>query len=722
MRLALSTVLALIAVVAAWAQPSSRPKLGVALGGGGALGFSHVGVLAWMEEHRIPIDYIAGTSMGALVGGFYATGKSPAEMQKLVRDIQWDQIFRGNPQFKNLRYRRKEDRRAFPNPLEFGLREGFRTRRGVTAGQDLGLLLDRVLLTYSDELDFDQLPTPFRCVATDLITADPIVLRRGSLISSLRASIAIPGVFTPVEQDGKVLIDGGLSENLPTGVVKAMGADVVLGVVLPAAQIEEQDLGSLAGVLARSVSVAIIQNERRSVALANLTVRPDIKQYGNFSYQAADDLIKLGYEAAERSSAELMKYAVSEDEWRAWQQQRQARSRAKVPVPQFVEVKGGKPETEARIKQKLTGQLGKPLEPENVEQVLTDIQGTGRFEASTYSIRERNGEAGIQVDLQQKVYGPPFLYAAIDVNGEDPRNVTFSFRTRLVVLDLGGYDSELRTTIGVGQQSLLETEYLRRIAGTSWFVAPRGGYRRDLTNIFLDGTGRAEYTIERANVALEGGRLFNRVGEARAGVEIGHLRTRLRIGSPAYTNIDGSYKAFNVRLAYDNQDSPQVPTHGARVVWNGQYYFDGPLPKSFPATNLEASYFHSLSEQNLLFVLGGGGSSFGSRLPLPLQYTLGRPLALGALRVDELRGDRFVYVTTGYLRRVGQIPQLLGDNVYLGGWYSLGGIPSEDRNKTFFNNLTLGLVAETSLGPFFLGASFGEGGRRQVSFRLGRFF
>jgi predicted acylesterase/phospholipase RssA len=207
-------------------SPTGRLRIGVALEGGGALGLAHVGVLQWFEEHHVPVDYVAGTSMGGLVGGFCATGTDATQLRDLIQSINWNQILSGQTPYEDLSYRRKEDQRAYPNSLVLGLRAGISLPGGLNAGHQISLLIDRITLPYYDEKSFNDLPTPFRCVATDLVSGKQVVLTGGPLGEALRASMAIPAVFTPVYRDNQVLVDGGLINNLPTDVVKQLGADI----------------------------------------------------------------------------------------------------------------------------------------------------------------------------------------------------------------------------------------------------------------------------------------------------------------------------------------------------------------------------------------------------------------------------------------------------------------------------------------------------------------
>src|ERR1700716_1112837 len=253
-------------------QAKQRLKIGVALEGGGALGLAHIGVLQWFEEQHVPVDFIAGTSMGGLVGGFYATGASPADMKGLIEHLACDAILRARTPLEDLSFLRKQDQRAYPNSLVLGLRKGLYLPAGLNAGHQIGLLIDRETLPYFGLPSFDALPIPFRCLATDLVSAKQFVFKDGSLAEALRATMSIPGAFTPVHDGQRVYVDGGLVNNLPTDVVRQMGADIVIAVHLETQPMNANDIQSLLSVLEQSVRAVISESELRGLANADAIV------------------------------------------------------------------------------------------------------------------------------------------------------------------------------------------------------------------------------------------------------------------------------------------------------------------------------------------------------------------------------------------------------------------------------------------------------------------
>ena len=261
--------------------PEGRPRIGLALGGGSARGLAHVGVLEWLEEHRIPVDLIAGTSIGGLIGGGYATGRSAADVRTLIEGIDWDAMFRGEVDYDLKTFRRKEDRRDFPVRLDLGLRDGLRLAPGLDPGHEVELFLSRLAVPYTAPMCFDDLPIPFRAVATDLEAASVEALDEGSLGTALRATMAIPGIFQPIERDDLLLTDGGLLNNVPADVTRTMGADVVIAVDVSAPLESREELSSLVAVANQAIGVMMVQRTRAVLEThADHVITPALEDIG----------------------------------------------------------------------------------------------------------------------------------------------------------------------------------------------------------------------------------------------------------------------------------------------------------------------------------------------------------------------------------------------------------------------------------------------------------
>src|SRR2546422_1926265 len=379
-----------------------RPKIGVALEGGGAMGLAHIGVLKWFEEHHIPVDYVAGTSMGGLVGGFYATGMNPDEMQTLIEGLDWRKILGDRTPYEDLSYRRKEDQRAYPNSLLFGLRHGLSAPAGLIAGHQIGLLIDRVTLPYYGVSSFDEMPVPFRCVATDLVSRKSHVFADGSLALALRATMSIPGAFSPVHDGKAVFVDGGLLDNLPTDVVRQMGAEIVIAVHLERGPVEAKDIQSVFAVLNHSVSAVLQENELRGLERADAVISVPLAEFRTRDYAKSEQIVKRGYEAANSRARLLEAFALDDADWQAHQQVREARKRSDVPTPQFIEVQGTNAHEATDVTRYVKRFQGKPVNPEKLDQVLTRLTGVGRYDSAGYRLIDRNRQTRLLVQAGVK--------------------------------------------------------------------------------------------------------------------------------------------------------------------------------------------------------------------------------------------------------------------------------------------------------------------------------
>jgi len=535
-------------------EKADRPKLGLVLEGGGALGLAHIGVIAWMEEHRIPVSYVAGTSMGGLVGGIYATGRSPAEVRELINGIDWDRVLSGVTPFRDLSYRRKQDAREVPGQLEFGLRGGLQFPSGFNTGQEVNLVLDSVALPYSEIPSFNDLPIPFACVASDLVTGKPHVFRDGPLALALRSTMSLPGIFTPVRSGKHLYADGFLLDNLPIDVAKEMGADVTLGIHLETAPMDPNTNLSSFGVLGQSITVMSAVNALHSMEQADLLVTVPLQKYTTLDYNKADAIIKVGYDAAASKATVLSAFSVSEAEWEEYLAKRNARRRT-APIPKFVEVVGASPEMAKAMEKQMSSLAGRPVETKKIDEDMMTIVGQGRFATATYSMVERNGEPGLQVQAEQKSYAPPIVRPLILIDGSQYNNVLFSIGARITFLDVGSYRSELRNDIILGSQYALSSEYYHAITTTSnWFIAPRFGVNSQQLNVYSGDTLQASYRLRQALGGMDTGYIFGRTGEFRLGYEGGYEKVSPEIGNiPTLPTTSGATVAWSANELLTNQ-------------------------------------------------------------------------------------------------------------------------------------------------------------------------
>ncbi|MGB8476977.1 MAG: patatin-like phospholipase family protein [Candidatus Acidiferrum sp.] len=706
-------------------SPKGRLRIGVALEGGGALGLAHIGVLEWFQEHHIPVDYVAGTSMGGLIGGFYAAGMSPAQLEKLIDGVDWNEILGDATPYEDLSYRRKEDQRAYPNAFILGLKNGLSLPSGLNAGHQIGLLIDRIALPYNSLPSFEDLPTPFRCVATDLVSGKQVVFGKGSLAVALRSTMSIPGAFKPVFEKDRVLVDGGLVNNLPTDVVKQMGADIVIAVHLETAPVEAKDIKSLFNVLDQSVRVVVAENEVRGLARADVVVSVPLGGYTSTDYKQYEPLIRKGYEAAAEKSGLLEKFALNDAQWRQYTQDRDSRIRTLAPVPQFIKVEGADTVQQTQsIERFLAPLTGKPFDTAKLDRALTRLTGVGRYDTVGYRIIERDGKQGLLILVSEKNYAPPTIQPGFEVDGSASEEVGFTMGTRLTVLDAAGFRSEWRTDFLFGNTYGLGSELYRPFTPVSkWFFAPHGEASTRVFKIYEKGNPQADYKMGRADIGLDVGYAFNSFSELRLGYEEGYLDANLRLGTAVFNSVSGRVSDAKLHYLFDHTDSPVIPRSGVRSETTFRWFAASPgAAGAFPSWKANLEYFQPVSTQGSVFVYGEGGTTFAfSNTGIP-QFFLGGPLTLSAYGLNELQGNQYYLFRAGYLHDLWNLPPLAGKRVFLIGSYEFAKMYGAPNESKFPNDFAAGVLAETVIGPLFFGGSVGDTGHHKWFFQLGRVF
>src|SRR5579863_823613 len=679
-RLTLTLLLAMILVLLlssdAGAQDTTAPRrrIGLALSGGGALGLAEIGVIQWMEENHIPVDRIAGTSMGAIIGAMYATEMTPGEIRTFAEKIDWDEALLPEPPYSELSFRRKEDSRDFLINAPLGLKHGLNGPNGYNPGQGVGLLLDRIAFPTSGISSFDDLPIPFRCVATDMQNGDAVVLHDGPLAQAVRASMAIPGVFTPVNINGRLLADGGMVQNIPVETVKQMDTDIVIAVELRLPPGDISQLNSLGGVLSRAVDIMITQNERRSLAAADAKISVDMKGFWVADYSRVEELIELGYKTAASQSADLTRYAIQDPvEWQNYLDQRAAKKGVPLRKVDAIQVTGASPDTNRRIQNQLSQDVNGPLDLHKLDTQLTRIAGRGEFDDLGYEGFVQNGVPSLRITAHPKTYGPPFVDLAVNVEGSGVAAFDFSAGARVTFMDVAHRGGEWRNDLLFGSSNLGATEFYQPLGQTNFFVAPYVFASKFARNSFTGLTRTAVFGDERAGGGFDIGYNSGLRSGLRVGYEIFDGKLSPLVGATGLPIVHGSTGELRARYVWDGQDSPSVPGKGTRMVATLARVLQSPgLPQHLDQLDIQTSSFVPLGPKTSLFIGASGGTSFhGSAGPFQV-FALGGPFHLGAYLPDEFLGNHYAYSSFGFRRELYRLPQLVGRKVYWGGWYEAG--------------------------------------------------
>jgi NTE family protein len=698
----------------------ARPRVGIALGGGSARGYAHIGVIRWLEEHRIPVDFVAGTSMGGLVGGTYAMGFTPDEMLELVGDIPWREVFAPDATYRDLAFRRKEDAVRYQVEYSLGLKHGPSLPSGLFSGQPVTALLDRTAAPYATIGSFDELPIPYRSIAVDIERGDAVVFANGSLSRAMRATMSLPGVFAPVEIDGRLLVDGGLLNNVPVDVVREMGADVVIAVDVSDPLKGREEILSALGISGQSVSVMMLDNTRKTLEQADIVITPALGQYTGTDFALSQEIAEAGYAAAEAKARFLMALAVDEPTWQAYLEARKARIRTTIATPEFVAVDGASEDSEEMVLDATKDLVGKPIDGPTIDHELNALIGTGRYESISYGLVMREGKPGLVIRPVERYHAPPFFRVGLDAGNSRGTGADVNLNLRLTFLDVGAPGAEVRIDGGIGTRPFAAVEYFRPFGTTRFFVAPRFSAIADTQDLFVDGDSIARYSVNdtRAGIAL--GYSFNRSTELRTFYEIGYLDAEVNIGNPLLPEREGMVNTAGARLVYDNLDNPVLPTSGVRINTELRRLFDSEAtPDDYWRFETTGMGFVPVRGDDIAFTIAGGGTSFDDGVVAPFDFTLGGPFRLGAYKARELRGDHYFFANLGYLYSLGSLPEVLGGRYYAGAWYETGSAFRDGAPVDVRNAVSGGFLMRTKLGLLLLGASAGEGGRGRFYFSFG---
>jgi NTE family protein len=734
------------AVAANLPAVTGRPVIGLVLEGGGAMGLAHVGVLRWMEEHHIPVDRISGTSMGALVGGLYASGHSVQELQDIATGKALDTVFTLSVPYTDVSYRRRQDRRDLPQAIQFGLKGGLSLRNALLTDRALDAFLREQFASYnSHAVDFDQLPIPFRCVATDLNELKPLIFRGGPMPSAVRASISIPGVFSPVDYHHHYLVDGAIMDNLPVDVVRRdLQAQVVIAVHLTDTPFSEGDIGSVVGVFSRAFSAGTERNVEESIKQADILLLPGTEKFTTMDYAKATQLIDVGYKAAEVQQAKLMQYALNDADWAAYVAAKKARMRPRPGLMQSLHVEtareaAGSDGAEREVAIDLAPLKQKPIDPEALTKDLRRVQGNGSYEASFETFSDAtpkpgqttaehavgpldSPDTGVLVRLNPVSNGPPFLLIGGDLSAANSNVTRSGFDFRLIDQNLGGFGSELRADLRVGFLTQANVEYYRLLTPGGWFVQPKAGLLREPVYEWVDQKRTSEWFEQQAGGGLEIGRTFNPNFQSSLEYRNQLLRWHLTSGNVAGDNLSGTVQTAVAHAYYDSTESGTISPRGFRMEITAGAMFHAVASETAPLFQVRAAKTFTWRDKNIFGASVDANTYFRRNVADPLRFTLGGPYRLSASSTDEYRATDDYLVRFGYLRRLASLPTGLGQGLYIFTAYEAGEVWTPERPAYLREDIFSGVTLDTPLGVITLGGSVGDAGHRKALISIGKLF
>jgi NTE family protein len=717
------------AVLPATASAGDRPKIGLALGGGGARGAAHVGVLRTLEELGIPVDYVAGTSMGSIVGGLYAMGMSPDDIERTIAEIDWTEIFKDGPPRQERRFRRKQDDRTFLIDARPGVIEKERKVELVPAliqGQKLELALRRYTLPATEVQDFDDLRIPFRAVATDVVTGEAVVLGEGDLATAMRASMAVPAVFAPVEIGDRLLVDGGLAMNLPVSAVRAMGADIVIAVDVGGPRRQREEIGNVLAMLDQIASLVTFRNTEEEIAKLGprdlLIVPPLEREVLASDFPKMPTAIAIGRRAAVAKGPELTRLRLAPEQYA---EHRSAHSPPpyQPPTIDYIRIENDSRLRDDVIASRIQVRPGDRLDPAALEHQLARVFDQDNFQSVRYRVEKRDGETGVVIDANKKSWGTSSLQGGLELSATGAGDSMFNIGAAYTMAPLNGLNGEWRTVLRAGEEPGIVTEVYQPLdPAERWYAQAGLAYLSENLRV-LGGQSRdtpiAEYQVTRYGGFLEGGRNIDNWGRLGLRYTLYSGDVDLEIGEPEVTSYEFDVGELQAHLTIDSLDSLNFPRSG----WAGQVYGITAREWLGSSDDYELIGFDLLKagtwgKDSLLGALSFGGN-LGGEIPIQAYYRLGGFLNLSGFNQRELSGPYAGLARAIYLRELGTglVRTYAGASLEAGNtWQDQGDIRLDQTRIA--GSLFLG--ADTILGPVYIGYGHADGGNNAVYLYLGR--
>ncbi len=690
------------------APAAGRPRIALALGGGGARGLAHVGVLEALAEMRVPVDCVAGTSMGAVVGALYAVGLSPAAIETALTGLDWGDVFSDRPHRGDRSFRRKQDDRAELFDLELGLHgRGFRLPRGLVAGQKLAFALPVPELLVPPPGGFDALPTPYRAVATDIRTGEAIVIRAGDPLRALRASMAVPGAFPPVEIDGRLLADGGLAMNVPVDVALSMGADVVIAVdvIRDLDEAKPDELETLPGIARQVGALLAHRTSRDQLARARVVVRPQLGDMSSASFGRGEWAIARGQDAVRDVAAALAAWSLPAAEYAAHEA-----ARARRPLPPLKVVAVDVTNTSNLDDWVVESRLGLGPAPRldwrRLERGIARVWELGLFESVGAELRPQGDAWRLHVTAREKSYAPNVLHLGLSLRDDFAGDARYDLGARWTRHALNPLGGELRVEGAIGSAPRIAAELYQPFSyDQTLFVALRGETGTSRRALYEDGARAAEYRLRHNELRGEVGRVFGNRAELRGGVVYGTDKAKPRTGEADLSPLSGRRGGFVAALAWDTLDDRGFPKRG--LALDAAWYRGEPaLAAPFVYDRARASLRgYATGGLNTVWAWAEGGSDFRTGLPEFDRFRLGGLFSFSGYREGRLTGRAYGVARAGYWRAINPRLGALRPRHHLGFWLEAGDAWEDLRAASARRlpwSVTVALGAQTPVGPAYL--------------------
>ncbi|PRC94237.1 patatin-like phospholipase family protein [Solimicrobium silvestre] len=730
----------------------SNPKICVVLSGGGARGFAHIGVLKYLEEQHIPVHCIAGTSMGAVIGGLYASGMSANEIEQRLNEIKLGDVALDIVDRRKISQTLREDDINYPISGTFGLsKNGVTLPLGAVQANQFLELLHNWTAHLPPDIAFDQLPIPFRAVATDLETGEMVVFDKGPIHNAIRASMAAPGVFAPIEINGHLLSDGGLVRNLPVDIARSMGADVIIAVNIGTPLLPRQDLQSFFNISKQMVNILTEQNvnEQKKILLpTDVLIDPNLGDINFMDFPRAIEAVDIGYKAAQSMHDKLALLSVEPASYSAQLKARTIPDLHPITIA-FVDVhsKGKIPPDD--IRRQLNIPIGSIYNAEDINKRITPLINSRNFDSVVHSLVQRDGEYGVQIDATERSWGPNFVRVglAMSTGFDGVSGFELQVGHRLPAITDSGLEwrNDLQFGYAYGIRSELRQPLIVR---EGMYVAPYINAQMKPLNLYSDNTRVAEYAMQTSQIGLDLGIPIGAnasLGEIRTGFFASHTDLRPKLGGLVTEQSDGNTSitslpwgktdefALHTRFTIDQLDTPVFPRDGYRL---GGELIAGLNRTSSDSSTLDThndlrgfqqatvdSTWADSAEDHSINLSMQAGARYQSGSPIPgVGLSLGGFQRLTAYQPDQFIGNYLVYGNATYLFRAVNFG-MAGEAAFVGTSLEVGNagnFKSDFQLANLRKSLSVFVGANTFMGPVHFGIAIAPAGAFNLFLQLGR--
>jgi NTE family protein len=704
-----------------------RPRVGLVLAGGGAKGGAHVGVLQVLEEMHVPVDCIAGTSMGALVGGGYASGIPAPQMKAFLEGINWRHVIGGLGRRSLEPIEQKRQGVTYTNNLQMGIKKSrIVLAPGLIDTSAIEDLLRGFVGKARAQTDFDRLPIPYRAVATDMVTGRMVVLDHGDLATAMRASMAIPGAFAPVTTENQILADGGLVRNVPVDVARKMCADIVIVVNLVSPPAKPEELQSPGQLLGRTMDLMIEANERTQLqSLTPRDVRIDVQMgdIGTADFERTPETIKLGETAARDAAPQLARYVVSPAQYVAWRNQVTSDQGidSRVAAVEFGKLKRVNP---GYLNQLAGINPGDAVSAEQISKSAQRMSAVEDIDSVSYELKGDPQNSTLEWLPYEKSWGPDFvkvdLGAYATTSGDNRGFVLYLQHDRTWINSLG---AQWRNELQFGTDQVLSTSFYQPLdVAQRFFVEPRVFWDRNWENVFYNGDDIARYQFDDRGGRIDVGMNLGNQAQVRVGYLATQRRVQLETGSPLLPQLRATDAGIAASAILDTRDTPFSPTRGMAAAFQ---YFDSDEKFGAERKWQRAEIGVGIAVpfyDDVMWLGAAAGSHLGSKLPADRLFALGGPASLPGYQLYELRAAAYWTVSGRYLWQLKDLFALRGQTLYAGlGVQDTRAYDTLDsKNFGQIQSLSFFITGRTPVGPLTVGFATTTENSRSVWISFGR--